>query len=72
MLHTLMIDSDFCKEKQKQKILAYFLIHYYGKNYLFARKISIIFIISKCNLRAIIHFHTYFSVNYCIDPEKFR
>ena len=34
MLHTLMLDSDFCKEKQKQKILAYVLLHYYGKKLL--------------------------------------
>ena len=28
MLHSLINDSVFCKEKQKQKILAYFLLHY--------------------------------------------
>ena len=28
MLHKLMIDSDFCKEKQKQQILADLLLHY--------------------------------------------
>ena len=31
MLYTLMIESDFCKEKKKQKILADFLLHYEGK-----------------------------------------
>ena len=47
MLHTLMIDSDFCKEKQKQKILAYFLLHYYGKKLLICMETKYHFIIIK-------------------------
>ena len=63
-----MIESDFCKEKKKQKILADFCFIIKAKKLLNARKLSTIFIISKFKK----FIYIYFLLNYCINTNKFR